>query len=1429
MKKRIVSAVLALAMALTLLPMSVFAATTTASAAKAPNEMGTGGIVTETLPNGTEKKTVFYEVDATHNTTQTVTRCTTPGDGTGREYGKWYWLDNKTDPQNPVYYEVTSGILAGNNGSGGWYPDLNAFTKTAAADGKKSLRSTSLTLLGTTNLDLSGSDVWTTTSISVDIAGSGTVTINDYITNATVTSKFVTGTPTGTVAAITRTNGSYATTAPGTNALTLNATNVNVGAISLTGRANTVILTNCEAAAISMNGETSTSATVTTAKTFHGQKLTVTNSEIGTVDVKGDGSTVLLTSATGGDAVAIEGNRGTLTIAGASVVGDVTAKSRAASAADTAISGIPTITVSGGTVDSINTTGDLGNGSASVTLNRQTGNTSVGEVEVSKGSVSVASGVTTADITVPDGSVSISGNAAATAAIGTGATTGTLTLGGTTITKLSVSGYGSDIEGITVATGNNLTISQWPTGRNNDFGTVDLGNYAGKGIKGGTFTGAQAFNTAAKQKWVDTTSLLYQVNVPTGKTALYNKDEMGKAIEDIGQTAAAAAAGNIGIIGQALTNKITLKYGTETLAVIGHDALTPIILPSRINGKNIVSWMQVNAGSVVNSYVSGKEYTVPADALELNATNVSEDVSKIISVEAKVAGSDTNIRAELNGTTINLSGAVDAGVGGVTGITLDLTTDVIGTDGNPVKLEGVPVDFKNTTKATQFNSFWTPSNGARIDNGQLVLANGTRYTVNGSGLAVPSGKLTVYEGTTGGVYGVSATLGGRLASWKAEPKNALIEKLSGTGTSFTVGSNTAMAEAINAALSTVTNDTTVENWVKTAQNTVWRSGFKSPDSTNNTVGGYVEHMTPHSGTLSSTDTDGAAIVSAFAQAWLVPYLQVNVTDYDDSGTLTATLVPMYRIDVSDGTDYDPDMAYTVQAGKALSSLTGDMLTNPVKVKFNLGGKFASQYMHQDGKYVYTGATGEWTINHAGTTGLGTIQIDGIDGLIELTNGQTGAKPASGKYDSLQAAVDDTLPETSTAKSEITINGGFGGSCAFTMTGAARTIEIEALGNKDVTCSSSYVTKTAVDGETYTFQLSRDTVVTPGNVEIVVSSASYGSAAASTAMAKAGDVVTITTYPNQGYKVNTITAVASNNSNVAVSSTGAINQYTFTVPQNVTKVTVTPTFVVGDNKATFTVNSSSRGTASVYTGTSDGKVDQGKTVTVNVTPTGGNRTVGLTARANNGATVPTTRTAVNQYTVTVPSGATVVTVTPTFDLDNGTPFTDVLSSHWASPDVSWIYNKGYTTGYGTQYTFAPAVQCTRWEMVTFLWKAAGYPEVNISNPFSDVSPTYPNAQAYKAIMWAASRKLIDTSTGRFNPTAKISRADAVNILYKQAGSPYATTKTGFKDVPTSAYYAKAVSWAEQKGITNGKDNRNTFKPNDTITRQEIAKMLHVAFG
>lgn len=1444
MKKRLLSAALALAMALTLLPVSVFAATTT-------------GV--ERLPSAVPTYTnsagqTVYRYNTTTGVTVTVSQYLGQGPADGRTYGEWYWLDNQTDPQNPVYYKVTSGIVMGTAQnetvtSGQWWADLNAFTNPSSltSPSGKTLRSTNFTILGNTSIDMSA-DTWASNSLQVFFAGAGSFTVPSSITSLTVNTTNVANGTRGTVRGLEKINRSaYATTAPGTSNVTLNATNVVFSSIGLIGRSNSVTLTNCSVGAIYMSGYTVTNNSTPAATAYNLQRLTVNGSTVtGAIEVIGDGSQVTLTSTSvsGADkTLKVTGHGGAVNIAGSTNVGAITVKSRAANSTDTANGNIPTVNVTGGTVAGIAVDAAEQYASAtgsSFTVSRgTTGPVNItGAITTNKGSLTVAnSSITTA--TVKEGTVTLTGPVTSS---------GVLTLGALGKVNLGISGTGMNLNGITVdaGKGENLNITSWPTDRSNYYGTLTLNDYAKGQINGGTFAcpGTMPFGDAQSKAWINTTNLTYRAFL-SGKVALYKADELARAIQDIGQTDV-QTPGNLMPIGQTATNTLTFKWGNGSVAKMGFSVLTPVILPTELGSQKIATWMWMDvtnpaSPTLIKSLVPGQSYNFPAQDITLVADGTTEDIAIINKITGGI-GTDAsnNIRATVNGTTITLTGAVPGGLSGVTGIYLDLTTDAVDSAGNIIKLTGVPVDFNNSTKATEFGTIWAGQNGARTEGGKLVLSNGTAYTVNGSGLAVSAPNLRLVDQGTNG-YPIEVNVGGKLAGWDKDSKDKLIKLLNdnpgnASNTGMKVAADCkAWAQAINAAQATITSTQTVESWRDNARNTVWTQGYKSPNSTHNTaVNGYAVSggysFVKHSGSYAqnAAAADKTAIGNAFAYVYIVPYLQVNVTDYDaGNGTLEATLVPSYRVEVSADT-YNKDFAYVAQQSRALSNLTGEMGAG-ITVKFNLGAKFASQKMHQDGKYVYAGTSGAWTITHAGGTGLGSVVINGDDGLITLTQPTGVTKNNGAKYDSIQAAVDDTVPQKTTGGtttySTVTIDSKYNKPCPFDMTGVARTIKVVANGNQTVSCTSNYVDAPQVSGMTYTFQLKRDTVAT-GNVDIAANTAQYGAITVSASKAKTGDVITITATPNQGYKVNTITAATNTGAAVAVSATGTLNQYTLTVPANTTKVTVTPTFVVGDNKATFSVNSNTRGTASVYTGTSDGKVEQGKSATVTVIPTSGNRTMGLTAYGNNGATAPVSRTGTNSFNVTVPSGATTVTVTPSFDVDNGTPFSDVLSNHWASNEISWAYRHGYTSGKDTAYTYKPADYITRGEVVAMLWKAANSPVVNYANPFKDVPTNY---WAYNAVMWAASKGLIDTSTGYFNGTGYINRADTVVILYKHANSPTVYGTSGFADVASNAYYSRAVTWARQQGLTNGYSGNTYFRPSYAISRAEVATFLYRAFG
>ena len=170
-----------------------------------------------------------------------------------------------------------------------------------------------------------------------------------------------------------------------------------------------------------------------------------------------------------------------------------------------------------------------------------------------------------------------------------------------------------------------------------------------------------------------------------------------------------------------------------------------------------------------------------------------------------------------------------------------------------------------------------------------------------------------------------------------------------------------------------------------------------------------------------------------------------------------------------------------------------------------------------------------------------------------------------------------------------------------------------------------------------------------------------------------------------------------------------------------------------------------------------------------------------------------------------------------------PFTDVADPlQYYYPPVYWAVEKGVTTGTSAA-KFSPNAPCTRAQVVTFLWRAAGKPApASKENPFKDV----PADQYYTdAVLWAV-EKGITTGTGpsTFRPEAPCTRGQIVTFLWRYQGSPDPLfPKTTFTDVADTEFYAGAVAWAVENGVTTGK-SATAFAPGDVCTRAQIVTFL-----
>lgn len=167
------------------------------------------------------------------------------------------------------------------------------------------------------------------------------------------------------------------------------------------------------------------------------------------------------------------------------------------------------------------------------------------------------------------------------------------------------------------------------------------------------------------------------------------------------------------------------------------------------------------------------------------------------------------------------------------------------------------------------------------------------------------------------------------------------------------------------------------------------------------------------------------------------------------------------------------------------------------------------------------------------------------------------------------------------------------------------------------------------------------------------------------------------------------------------------------------------------------------------------------------------------------------------------------------------FTDVPDTAYYAEAVNWAVAKKITEGVGNKL-FGSNDPCTRAQIVTFLWRAAGSPGPKTMSDFSDVP-----ADSYyaKAVAWAVENGITGgTGDGKFSPDATCTRAQAVTFLYRASGAPAVSGNAAFSDVAANAYYAAAVKWAEKNGITGGIGG-GLFGSDNNCTRAQIVTFLY----
>ena len=318
---------------------------------------------------------------------------------------------------------------------------------------------------------------------------------------------------------------------------------------------------------------------------------------------------------------------------------------------------------------------------------------------------------------------------------------------------------------------------------------------------------------------------------------------------------------------------------------------------------------------------------------------------------------------------------------------------------------------------------------------------------------------------------------------------------------------------------------------------------------------------------------------------------------------------------------------------------------------------------------------------------------------------------------------------------------------------------------------------------------------------------------------AGSVVTVRAGSRSGYTFNGWTS----GSNVVFDDPNA-EETTFTMPDG--SVTVTANWSRdGGSSSSGRDDSDPRYAVGIPDKTENGSVSvspknasQGDRVTVTVKPDEGYELDSLKVLDKNDRELELTDKGDGRFTFIMPAGRVEVKAAFTKEVKIS-PFRDVHTDAYYYEAVKWAQKKGITGGIGNDL-FGPYQPCTRAQIVTFLWRAAGAPVVNYAMDLTDVPS---DAYYAEAVRWALSQGITTgTADGKFSSNAPCTRAQAVTFLFR-ASKASADGAPAFSDVAADAYYAEAVKWATDNGITNGTTD-TTFSPGSGCTRAQIVTFL-----
>ena len=528
-----------------------------------------------------------------------------------------------------------------------------------------------------------------------------------------------------------------------------------------------------------------------------------------------------------------------------------------------------------------------------------------------------------------------------------------------------------------------------------------------------------------------------------------------------------------------------------------------------------------------------------------------------------------------------------------------------------------------------------------------------------------------------------------------------------------------------------------------------------------------------------------------------------------SATLTATVAPELAAD--SGIEYHYQWyTGTPETGTAIDSATSQTYT-------------AQNLTEATSYYCTVKASCGEEVSAAVTSSAVTINVAENEGSVVINNSKTtatyGDDPFTFTYTASETA---TVASSNTSVATVQDNSG---TVTVTIVGAGTTeISVGFDGDTDYTAASDKFTLT-VNKATPTISISADKtspIRGGGIVELTVN------------VNPADSTVTVTQSDNLGTASKALTLT---DGKVSVTLDNKDAEYTFTAScaetTNYVANSVTCTVTVtrytssgggsssGSSYSVSTPSKTENGTVTV----SPKSASKGDTVTITVKPDSGYTLETLTVIDSKGNEIQLTDKGEGKYTFTMPAGK--VEVKATFMDDNTMLnfFVDVKSGDYYYDAVLWAAKNGITSGTDAVH-FSPEQPCTRAQIVTFLWRAAGAPEPK--GTAASLTDVVSGSYYEKAVAWAIENGITTgTGDGEFSPDDTCTRAQAVTFLAR-ALSAKAASVAEFSDVPTDSYFADAVAWAAANGVTEGVGN-GMFAPDNDCTRGQIVTFLFRAYN